>query len=125
MTTEDRTPSEILNAIEPPGTWHQCADTDEGTETVFSFATEAEARAFVQGIEYANDSALTAKPPEQRENRWYVDVIDQDRHHHDDDSDRCEECGAIIPTTDGTELGGRIENRHHAKHCSLYDQNHS
>lgn len=31
--------------------------------------------------------------------------------------DRCEECGAYIPTADG----GSIANRHHADSCSLHE----
>ena len=43
-----------------------------------SFKTKPEADAFVEGIEYVNDSSLTALPPEERDGQWVVKLLEED-----------------------------------------------
>lgn len=51
-----------------------------------TFDTEAEAVAFVEGLQFVNDSAITWKPPERRTvgevepkgEEWVVEVRDED-----------------------------------------------
>lgn len=48
----------------------------------FEFCSEAEAKAFVQGVEYVNDSAVEVKGIKQRKKtgHWIVTVADSDAH---------------------------------------------
>lgn len=41
------------------------------------FKTEAEARAFIEGAEYVNDSSLTIIGPTEKDGQWVVTVLEE------------------------------------------------
>jgi hypothetical protein len=58
--------------------WNGMHDCAAGTEHDFSFETEAAADAFVAGIQYVNDSAVTPSAPFFLDGEWHVSVIDNE-----------------------------------------------
>ena len=57
--------------------------TKKGANRGFLFATEAEAKAFVAGVEYVNDSSVEVMDMYlQTSGQWHVSVMDWDK---DDD----------------------------------------
>tara|TARA_Y100000034_G_C6674501_1_gene296288 strand:+ start:64 stop:240 length:177 start_codon:yes stop_codon:yes gene_type:complete len=52
----------------------------------FTFNTEAEARAFIQGVEFVNDSSIGSPilHPDPDSGKWFVEVYDYDEGDEDD-----------------------------------------
>lgn len=86
----------------------------------FSFNTEAEAIAFIEGVNYVNDPAVTVLGweqirPEHVEGCWVVSICDEDTSSVDNIGEVCDECGHTIPDDEPD-----MVNAHHAESCSLY-----